>query len=350
MANNILVIQTAFLGDLVLTTPFVFALRERYPKSRITILVNAGTESILANNPSLDSILVLDKKKAKRGFLYFIRFLLEIRRHNFDLVYSPHFSFRSSLIAFFTGAKTRIGYQESGLSFLHTKRIHRPRTGLHEVDKLFSLLDGVHSSEIKGRERQPFLYPSSSVQESVKAELKSNSLIEGDYIVIAPSSLWETKRMPEDKFAELIVRFLKETNFKLVLIGSKADEPIADKILQIVKSSVAIQNRITNLTGKTSLSEVIVWIQFAKLLISNDSSPIHFASAFNVPTLMIYGATVPDFGYSTLASKQRISEVLGLDCRPCGIHGGRICPKSHFKCMKDQNVSQMFEMAKELLE
>jgi heptosyltransferase-2 len=83
-------------------------------------------------------------------------------------------------------------------------------------------------------------------------------------------------------------------------------------------------------------------ISKAKCVISNDSSPIHIASAFNIPTLAIFGATIPDFGYTPLSDKAYISEI-HLDCRPCGIHGGRICPKKHFKCMIEQDIGLMFD-------
>ncbi|MCG6162132.1 glycosyltransferase family 9 protein, partial [Leptospira bandrabouensis] len=135
-------------------------------------------------------------------------------------------------------------------------------------------------------------------------------------------------------------------------IGSKADLEIQDHIFRMMKTEpleIKERERLLSLVGQTSLKELMVWIQNATAIISNDSSPIHFASAFNTPTVMIYGATIPEFGYGSLSDKHRIMQVNGLNCRPCGIHGGRICPEGHFRCMLDQNPVRIFEALEEVI-
>ena len=321
---KILVIQTAFLGDLILSTTLFKKIKQKHPESHITLLVNKGTEQILSNNPNIDFILPVDKKQTFKNPLKFIKFLYELQKENFSICYSPHFSHRSSLISFFSGSRMRIGYKESGFGFLHTKTYPRPLRGVHEVQKLLQLVDSV------GLER-PEIFLNKEVNSDISSKIDNLS----DFIVVAPSSIWETKRMPIEKFIELVRRILEKTPYIPVIIGSKNDQYLSDQIVNVYSS------KVVDMTGRTSLMELSYIISKAKCVISNDSSPIHIASAFNIPTLAIFGATITDFGYTPLSERHTISEV-SLDCRPCGIHGGNICPKKHFRCMIDQNVDEIF--------
>ncbi len=358
--EKILILQTAFLGDLILTTPFIHAVRKKYPSSTISIVVAKGTELVLEGNPCLNQVLSLDKKKAKKNLFYFFSFLCRLRKMRPDLVYCPHFSFRSTLMAYFSGAKQRIGYKESGFSFLHTRTISRPLKGKHEVEKLFSLLYDSESEYPIGRERRPFLYPSERAQASAMEKLSPIFSIHRKYIVVCPSSIWNTKRYIPEGYAELIVLILQETMYSVVLTGSIRDRDLNQAILFQVEKKIkentkefAIshenwKSRILDLAGCTDLSELGIVIRESLAIVTNDSSPVHYASAFNKPTVVIYGATVPDFGYYGLMDKQRICEVSSLSCRPCGIHGGHICPQKHFRCMKDQAPSQIFRSLLEI--
>jgi heptosyltransferase II len=329
--EKILVIQTAFLGDLILSTTLFKKIKLKHPDSHITLIVNKGTEQILSNNPNIDTILPVDKKQTFKNPLKFITFLYELQKENFSICYSPHFSHRSSLISFFSGAKIRIGYKESGFGFLHTKTYPRPLRGVHEVQKLLHLVDSV------GLER-PEIFLDKEVNGEIKFKMENVS----EFIVVAPSSIWETKRMPIDKFIELVRQILENTSYTPVIIGSKNDQSLSSQIVNVHGS------KVIDMTGRTNLMELSYIISKAKCVISNDSSPIHIASAFNIPTLAIFGATITDFGYTPLSERHTISEV-SLECRPCGIHGGNICPKKHFRCMMDQNIEEMFLKLKDLL-
>jgi heptosyltransferase II len=329
---KILVIQTAFLGDLILSTTLFKKIKLKHPESHITLIVNKGTEQILSNNPNIDSIIPVDKKQTFKNPLRFINFLYKLHKENFSICYSPHFSHRSSLISFFSGAKIRIGYKESGFGFLHTKTVPRPLRGVHEVHKLLKLVDS------EGIER-PEIYLGSEINQEIKSKFENLT----DFIVIAPSSIWETKRMPIEKFIELVRQILDNTPYIPVIIGSKNDLYLSGQIVN------AFGSKVVDMTGRTNLLELSYIISKSKCVISNDSSPIHIASAFNIPTLAIFGATITDFGYTPLSERHTISEV-SLECRPCGIHGGNICPKKHFRCMMDQNIEEMFIKFKELLQ
>ncbi len=338
MKENILVIQTAFLGDLILTTPLFREVKKKFPDSRLTVIVNKGTESVLEANPHIDEIIPLDKKVIKASIFGFWNFCIDLRKRNFSICISPHFSFRSSIMAWMTGAKRRIGYTTAGFSFFLNEKIQRPLRGLHEVDKLLSLL--YTEEERRSISRRPELFWKPESVLGIQAEMQKHHLEKGKYILLSPSSVWETKRLPAEKFKVVGQELARKTGLKIVLTGGKGDKDLCDE----VGAGYGI-----NLAGKTSLPEMSYLMSQAALLITNDSSPIHFASAFNLPTLAAFGATIPAFGYTPLADKIFISEVLGLDCRPCGIHGGRVCPKVHFRCMLEQDTERMVEEAIRLI-
>ncbi|EMN12887.1 glycosyltransferase family 9 protein [Leptospira borgpetersenii] len=337
MNEKILLVQTAFLGDLILTTSFFREVKRKYRNSHLTVVVNKGTESVLEANPYIDRLIPLDKKEFKRSLWKFFCFLWSLRKERYTLCILPHFSFRSTLIGFASRAKVRIGYESAGFSFLLTKKVPRSIRGMHEVEKLFSLL--YDREEYTKVQKRPELFWHEESVFRIRVLMRENGLEPGNYVLLAPSSVWETKRMPASKFRVLGERLAKESGKKVVLIGSKADIELCEE----VGAGYGI-----NFAGKTDLPELSFLVSKAALVISNDSSPIHFASAFNIPTLAVFGATIPDFGYTPLADSFFISEIQGLYCRPCGIHGGKVCPEGHFRCMKEQNVDKMFEAAIQL--
>ncbi|AXX16384.1 glycosyltransferase family 9 protein [Leptospira borgpetersenii] len=337
MNEKILLVQTAFLGDLILTTSFFREVKRKYRNSHLTVVVNKGTESVLEANPYIDRLIPLDKKEFKRSLWKFFCFLWSLRKERYTLCILPHFSFRSTLIGFASRAKVRIGYESAGFSFLLTKKVPRSIRGMHEVEKLFSLL--YDREEYTKIQKRPELFWREESVFRIRVLMRENGLEPGNYVLLAPSSVWETKRMPASKFRVLGERLAKESGKKVVLIGSKADIELCEE----VGAGYGI-----NFAGKTDLPELSFLVSKAALVISNDSSPIHFASAFNIPTLAVFGATISDFGYTPLADSFFISEIQGLYCRPCGIHGGKVCPEGHFRCMKEQNVDKMFEAAIQL--
>jgi len=339
--KNILIIQTAFLGDLILTTPFIREVYALYDRPKISIVVNKGTAEILTGNPYLSEIIEFDKKKVKKDLFYFFKFAANLKNKKFDICISPHFSHRSSILSFLSRAKERIGYIESGFSFFHTKKLHRPIRGVHEVDKLFSLV--YQDPKNYPKKKRPEIFIEKSKMGNILSLMKKNGIKSKKFIVVAPSSVWETKKMPKEKFIELIQIILKKTTMQVALVGSKSDMKLTESIRENFPKNVF------NLSGKTTLTELAFVIKESAAVVSNDSSPIHFASAFNIPTIAIFGATIPDFGYTPLSDRNFISEVSGLSCRPCGIHGGNSCPEKHFLCMRDQNPKLMFKKLSSLI-
>ena len=170
--------------------------------------------------------------------------------------------------------------------------------------------------------------------------------LEGKTLVgIHPGSAWPTKCWPFENFAELISRIETELHLQTVIVGGgKKDADLGEKLCQIS------QGHCANLCGKTSLADLMALMPHFKLFITNDSGPMHIATAFNVPTLAIFGPTTRELGFFPYGHGHRVLEVKGLDCRPCALHGGRKCPKGHFKCMRLITVDDVFANVKEMLQ
>jgi len=327
---RVLVFQTAFLGDLILTSPLLKSLKKSLPEAKVDLVVRKGLEEVFRGAPFVDQIIPFDKK----GVFKFAR---RLKERNYELVLSPHRSHRTALILFLAGIKERIGYDTAGFSFLYTQRVkYRMGKGVHEIDRLLDLLKplkGRFNLEIDGEPELP-----TSPKEVEEAKEKFN--LKGPYAVIAPGSAWPTKAWVPEGFAE-VARFLKGVGLEAVLVGSKGDESYCSACQRLFP-------QVVNLCGKTTIRELFAVIKGAEVVVSNDSAPVHAAVSLKTPVVEVYGPTVPDFGFFPYRNGKWV-ELQGLSCRPCGIHGGKRCPEGHFKCMRELPPEKVIEAVKELL-
>lgn len=339
--KSILVVQTAFPGDIVLTTPLFKALKKRFPESKLAVLTTPSGYELLRDIKEIDSLITYDKKGKDRGMSGFAGMVGQLRDGRFDVCFSPHRSYRTSLLLYGAGIPVRVGFSDASLSFLYNRRICRDAS-LHEVERVLSLL-GPFEADVKKADKAPYLEISTKTWSRAKkifdeAGISSN----GTVIGVAPGSVWETKRWMADGYASLIDRLMERYDMKVVLIGSPAEKNTGDEILSLAT------HKPINLIGKTTLRELIAVIDRCQLLIGNDSAPGHIASARMVPVVSIFGPTVPAFGYSPYGKDVVIVEKK-LPCRPCHHHGLNICPKGHFKCMRDITVDDVMNAANKLL-
>jgi heptosyltransferase-2 len=314
---RVLVIQTAFLGDVVLTTPLFRALKGLWPDSYLAALVIPETAPILKGLPALDEVITHDKRAGGLGELG--RVMGEVRAKEFDVVVSPHRSARSSLIARASGAPRRVGYRESALSFLYTERVPRPLER-HEVERILALAEAMGSSPADPR---PALALGDDEREAARKAARAEP-----YVVISPSSAWPTKRWTAAGFAA-VADYLASRGYGVVITGGPGE---GDEATAVVG---AMEAPAVNLAAKTTPRELAALVAEAALLVANDSAPVHVASAFDTPAVAVFGATVPAQGFAPRASRSAVAEVADLYCRPCGAHGGRKCPEKHFRCMLD---------------
>ena len=309
--------QTAFLGDLILTTPLISSLKALYPDSHISLIAKPFGKEVFKNNPYLDELIIFDKKKQSTFSL-----IKKLKVSKFDIAISPHRSHRASYSLFLARIPERIGFDKAGFSFLYTKRAKHTFDGTHEIDRNFRLLEFLPNFDKNKLQKYPQIF----LTEEENNFYKNFTLEKNNYIVVAPGSKWQTKKWTEEGFREVIKRLSED--FKIVLIGGKEDIQTSEKILE----GLNIKN-IINITGKTNLRQSFSIIKNAKALISNDSAPVHMAVAFNTPVVDIYGPTTTDLGFYPYRNGI-VVEIKNLNCRPCGLHGHNQCPEKHFKCMK----------------
>lgn len=329
--SRILIIQTAFIGDVILCTPLIKVLRETFPDAFISFLLIPETENVLENNPHLNQVLVYDKRK-KGGLGSFLQMVSRVKQGKFDLAVIPHRSLRSALLAYLSGIPERIGFDRAAGSSLFTKKVVY-EAKVHEVDRNLSLLSGFtpHLTDTS-----PELFPSSEDFSYARKLLSDSGISERDKIVgVAPGSVWATKRWLPERFAEVADLLLKEAGAKVVLLGSGEDRSLCERIADLMAGRPAI------VAGKTSVLQSAAIASLCKVILSNDSAPVHMASAMKIPVVAVFGSTIPEFGFAPYGVDHVIVHKK-LDCRPCGIHGKRKCPEKHFRCMLDINAEEVF--------
>lgn len=330
---RILIIHTAFIGDIVLSTPLIKKIKDTYPDSDITYVTTPSGEAILKNNPHINNIIIYDKRGEHKGINGVWQLGKRLRYENFNMVITPHRYLRSSILSWLSRSPIRKGYDIASGSCLFTEKIKYDRTK-HEIEKLLSFV----APENKKR-YEIELYPGE--KEKMKGDnlWKENLLEDKKVVVLAPGSKWFTKQWPVEYFNKLAESLKKLSNVRLIVVGGK------DEInLPIEKEN------IIDMRGKTSLLELADILSRADVVVTNDSSPIHIASAFKKPRIFaLFGPTIEKFGFFPWSLNSKVFQVDGLKCRPCGIHGGKSCPEKHFKCMRDILPEEVFKEIKEYL-
>jgi len=309
--KRFLVIQTAFLGDAVLATALLEKLHAFFPDAAVDLVVRKGNDGLFDGHPFLRKVFVWDKRTNKTRNLF--KLIGALREERYDHVINCQRFFSTGLMTVLARADEKIGYDKNPLSFLVSRKLkHVIGDGRHEVDRLNALIE--HLTD----QSRPFpkLHPTKKDVENVDRS--------GKYVCIAPTSVWFTKQWPEGKWVELIR--LLPVDVKVFLLGAPGD---ADACARIAKNA----GRGEVLAGKLSLLGTAHLMEAAAMTYVNDSAPLHIASAMNAPVTAVFCSTVPAFGFGPLHSNGRVVETREqLDCRPCGLHGHRTCPRRHFKC------------------
>jgi len=313
--QKFLVIQTAFLGDVILATPVCIELRRLFPDAQIDILVRKGNEGILENYSDISNVFTFNKKEGK--YAEMLRLIKQFRKTKYDTVINLHRFGSSGFIAWRSGAKEKTGFNKNPFSFCYNRKIiHEIGTGKHEVERNLECIAHLGAKSLV----RPEVFPSAKDIEKVRP------LSEQPFYTLAPASVWFTKQLPEEKWVQL-ANILK-TKGTVYLVGGPGDQELCKRIL--IAANLPEQN---NLAGKLNLLESCALFARAERCYVNDSGPLHMASAVNAPTTAFFCATIPAFGFGPLAERSEVRETIEkLDCRPCGLHGGKTCPKGHFKC------------------
>jgi heptosyltransferase-2 len=335
-----LVAQTSFLGDVVLSTPVFTALRHHYREAHITALVRPEAAAILRGHPHVDAILADDKRGRERG-LGSWRVVRALRREQFDTVLALHRSFRTAWILAAAGIEQRIGFRQSAGWFLYHRCVRRDPTR-HDVERNLSILAGLGLDPAAVSAR-PFVACSEEAVLRFHAALRFRNVdVEAPLIGVAPGSAWATKRWTVEGYAALLIGLHRELDAVPVLLGGSEDVPYAEAILRSA-GGIGI-----NLVGQTDLQMLVAAIDQCRVLVANDSAPVHIAVARGTPVVVIFGPTVPQQGFAPYTNRARVVE-RQLSCRPCGRHGGATCPIGTHACMREISAAQVQDAVLQLL-
>lgn len=307
-------------------TSLLGTLHNTYPESQIDVLVKKENSSLFKKHPFIKNQFVFDKKTNKYKNL--LQLIFQIREEQYDLVINIQRFFSSGLISIFSGGKQIRGFKKNPLSLFFSKRyIHNisKNDNNHEIERNHKLIEDITNLEIS----KPRLYPSQQ-DYATTSSFKTQK-----YICIAPGSLWETKQFPKERWAKFVSEINNDT--LIYFIGGKAEKSLSDEIINQSKNSNTI-----NLCGKLSLLQTTALMEHATMNFSNDSAPLHMASSVNAPITAIFCSTVPEFGFGPLSTNSHIIQVKNeMQCRPCGLHGYRTCPETHFKCGYEINIQEL---------
>jgi ADP-heptose:LPS heptosyltransferase len=336
--NRVLIIQTAFIGDVILATSLIEETKKRYPQAKIQFLLRTGNESLLKNHPHLEKLWIWNKKGGKYRNLFAL--VKEIKQYEIDVIVNVQRFFSSGLFTTLIPAKLKIGFKQNPLSFLFSKKINHliphaypdaPYGAYHEVQRNIQLLNAIDdrvdiSHDPKAYPPKLYFSPSEKVRTYLQGVEK--------YLVVAPTSVWETKEWPVSKWLELVRAVCAD--YKIFIIGAPVD---SDKASQL-----CLSENVTNLCGQLSLLESAELMQKAHRVFVNDSAPMHLASSVDAHVVAIYNSTIPEFGYYPISTFSHVVEAKRPGCKPCGVHGHNKCPLTHYQCAYDIQVQQLLDL------
>jgi heptosyltransferase-1 len=336
---EILVIKPSSLGDVIHALPFLSAVKETFPDSRVDWVISRNIKGIIEDSPLINSLIVLDKDSWKRirnipkTLAEISKLRKALKAKHYDIVVDLQGLLRSGLISLSAPSTMKIGFTDAreGSRLCYDRKISVGKN-IHAVDKCLAVAEaiGAQTNRVKFH-----LHVDSAAKKTVKRLLGGIN----DYIVVAPSARWETKRWPAHNFAKLI----SNTVAPCVITGTKSDNKIAVKILDNLSDKRKKSGKTINLCGKTGLKELTALIAGAKAVVTNDSGPMHIAAALNKPVIAVFGPTDPNktgpYGWEE-SDKMSVIRA-GVPCSPCR---KRKC--DDLKCMNNVSVRSVSEALK----
>lgn len=312
-----LVIQTAFLGDVVLTTPLLSAVAQRHGGDPVDVVTTPRAAPLLETHPAVRQVIPYDKHGRERGWRALRALARRLEHERYARAYLPHRSLRTAALAWFAGIPSRVGFRGSW-SFLYTEARPKPSRG-HESDRLLALA-----------EEPPGAYPP-QLRPTDGDAVVAGALLHEPYVALAPGSIWGSKRWPY--YPQLAAKLAEQA--AVLVIGGAEDAALGEAIVQAVQPT---GRPAVDTCGKLTLRQSAAAIGRALLLVTNDSAPLHVATAMGTPVIALFGPTVSDFGFGPLRAGDVTLGLADLQCRPCSPHGPPRCPLGHHRCMHDLRV------------
>jgi len=341
--RRLLVRSTNWIGDAIMTTPAIRALRAAFPGSEITLLALPWVADVFTASPRLDRILLYEKNGRHRGVQGRIRLIRELKKERFDAAILLQNAFEAALITTLAAIPVRGGYATDGRRLLLSHPVSRKVLPgkQHEVYYYLGILEGLGLS-VAGEPALELFLEETARQEAASLLAERNMGRDRILIGLNPGAAYgPAKRWPAEKYGSLARRLIRELEADLVVFGTEADREAAQCIGELSGCCA----RVLDLTGRTRLATAMACIATCRAFVSNDSGLMHVAAALGVPLVAIFGST-NDRATGPFAQKVRVVRK-GLDCSPCKkTH----CPRGHLACMEDIGVSDVFSALKDLLE
>jgi len=322
------VLNTAFLGDAVLTLPLLQSLRLHYPSADIDFYVRGGLKKFFRPHPDISEVFEYDKRKGQKGIAGFLALRRDIASRRYDLWISAHASMRSGLLALASGAPVRIGYSKPFLNALYYNRlVERRFTELDEIERLLELLRPLGPGPLSD-------WPELALGvEEQRAASHFFAALQGPVLGVHPGSVWATKRWPVEAFASVAGKALQE-GATVLLFGGPGEEDIVRQVKALIAAgqSGTTTTRLHDCSGSLTLPLLAAYIARLSCYLTNDSGPMHIAWSRRVPVTAVFGPTVRSLGFFPRGISSTVLEA-DVECRPCGLHGPSVCPLGHHHCM-----------------
>jgi lipopolysaccharide heptosyltransferase II len=340
MSKRILIIRTDKIGDLVLSTPVIKAVRDAYPDAHIAMMVRPYAHEIIKGNPYLDEVITYDKAKKGLGILNDLKFVAYLRKKRFDLALVLHPKNRTHIITFLSGIPERIGYDKK-LGLLLTKKIpHLKQYGLkHEIDYT---LDILRHAGIRCDDKKLYMAKDQSSERRIADMFAQSGISDTDTVVaMHPASSCPSKRWDVFHFAEVADELAKDHGIRIVIIAGPHDKKFGDGM------SAAMKQPHLNLSGKTSVSDIASILRRSKLFISNDSGPVHISCAVGTPVISIFGRN--DRGLSPKrwapVGPKDVALHKDVGCVACLSHNCKL----GYRCLEAISAGEVLEAARRIL-
>lgn len=332
---RILLVQLSFLGDVVLSTPVISALQKLYPEAELELLTTPAAKEIVVRDRFVCDVITFDKRKSERGIRGMFRIAQQLAGRKYDRVYCLHRSIRTAAVLWLARIPHRIGFRDSKGWFLFHETRTRPR-GAHEVERNLSII----AAEMGGKDCDDAIRLVVPARRELGAEARTAMNEIDKFAIVAPGSVWKTKRWNAQHYRTIVERLLAR-GISVIVTGAPSEEQSCRE--------ASVGTAALNLVGKTSLSDLMALVSRAELVVCNDSMTLHLASGFSRPTVAVFCATSPKFGFGPWKTRHIVVEKRGLSCKPCRRHGSMRCPTGTEACMNLLSPDDVWNACQQLL-
>ena len=341
MNKKIVIIRMDRIGDVILSTPAIKAVRDAYPDSKIAVIVRSYAREVVEGNPYIDEVITYDKSGKEKGLLGKIRFIAGLRNRRFDLAIVLHPKNSSHILTYLARIPERLGYDRK-MGFLLTKKVpHTKQYGLrHEIDYALDLLSYIN---IKSSDRSLYMPVSASSEEKIRSLFDKNIISPSDQVItIHPAASCKSRRWPLERFAKISDVLAEKYGARIIIVSGPGDDKVmGDKVAGLMKS------KVVNLSGETSISDLASILRRSCLLISNDSGPVHISCAVGTPVISIFSRKDKGLSPERWGPTGKRDIVLHKDpgCKICLAHNCKI----GFKCLDMISVEEVLAAANQIL-